>query len=120
MRTIFGLDGPRSMFILDGIRQFCIIFNLDMTKSIVFQNQTLLQKIYEKALDIFPRFSMTGPSLSTRASAHTPIHTPAWASSAGPVVAPRLPIHTQDPLPAIGPMAPTPQIPVDTHIADLV
>ncbi|KAG9091045.1 hypothetical protein FRC06_000733 [Ceratobasidium sp. 370] len=91
-----------------------------MTKSIVFQNQTLLQKIYEKALDIFPRFSMTGPSLSTRASAHTPIHTPAWASSAGPVVAPCQPIHTQDPPPAVEPTAPTPQIPVNTRIADPV
>ncbi|KAG9082933.1 hypothetical protein FS749_006458 [Ceratobasidium sp. UAMH 11750] len=56
MKEVFGLEGREYMMVLNGIRQIANAYRLDMMKPITHQNQTVVQRIYEKACDVFPGF----------------------------------------------------------------
>ncbi|KAG8734049.1 hypothetical protein FRC10_011986 [Ceratobasidium sp. 414] len=56
MKEVFNLDSQEYMMVLNSIREIAIACKLDMMKSITRQNQNILQRIYEKACDIFPGF----------------------------------------------------------------
>ncbi|KAG9086947.1 hypothetical protein FS749_003266 [Ceratobasidium sp. UAMH 11750] len=55
-RQTLRLSVPEYTYVLNGMRQLCVLFGLDMTRTLKFQNQMLLNNIYNKALEVFPGF----------------------------------------------------------------
>ncbi|KAG9083418.1 hypothetical protein FS749_006050 [Ceratobasidium sp. UAMH 11750] len=57
MRDVLGLPGPTYTHVLENIRKMCIIFGLDMSKTISSQEKVRLHALYSQAIRVYPGFN---------------------------------------------------------------
>ncbi|KAG8706899.1 hypothetical protein FRC08_000807 [Ceratobasidium sp. 394] len=57
MRDVLGLSGPTYTHVLENIRKLCILYGLDMGKTITSQEKSRLHTLYSEAIRVYPGFS---------------------------------------------------------------